>query len=181
MRRIFAFLTLLVCVFTLASCRSSADPAELREALASLAPRARELYGVIYGDSAAHEPISGENGYYLVTDEVYSSEAAIREALLEVFTEGYAEILCNTAFNGVSSEEGAIGAKFRTELDGSFTVKPSVTSHIASPREFDLDSLEVVRQNAYLAIVSIASASGERVEVTLQMTREGWRLDSALF
>ena len=97
----------------------------------------------------------------------------------EVFSEDYIEILSNTAFGGVSVDEGSIGAKF-IERDGILSVDPTVTEGFGEPREFDLDTARIVKQNRFVAIIAVSSGSDE-LEVTMRLEDGVWKLDSALY
>ena len=100
-------------------------------------------------------------------------------AMSEVFSEDYIEILSNTAFGGVSVDEGSIGAKF-IERDGILSVDPTVTEDFGEPREFDLDTARIVKQNRFVAIIAVSSGSDE-LEVTMRLEDGVWKLDSALY
>ncbi|MBQ8551927.1 MAG: hypothetical protein IJ428_03830 [Clostridia bacterium] len=179
MKKLAALFLALIMLVTLAACGGGADDAEILSELSALAPRATELYRIIYGDSLSHGE-ADEYGYCQVTaDAVFSSVDALDVAMREVFYYDYYKILANTAFYGVAADEGEIGAKF-IEKDGVMYVNPTVTEHFGEPREFDLTEAKVIKKNPYMAIVRIPHVDGD-VEVTLQKTEEGWQINSPLF
>lgn len=186
MKRIFSLLfavTLLFVTASTSSCAKAQDDASIIAAFSALAPKAHELYGIVYGDVLPHEKEAGNDGYYAVSsDAEYQSIAELKAAMNQVFSSGYLEILYNTAFSGVSEDEGAIDAKF-VEKDGALYVNPDVTSNFGSPREFDFASAEVLKANPYKAIVSVpvTGADSEALEVSMQMAEDGWRIDSAIY
>ena len=177
-------LAVLLVVLTLAaaaaltSCGGAGDD-ELISSLEALAPGAGELYRVIYADVLPHGEAE-EDGYCKVsTDADYTSIAAIQKAMSEVFTPEYCQILSNTAFSGISVDEGSIGAKFAEE-NGVLYVNPSVTEDFAMPRTFDLSSAKVVKKNNFMAIIRIPHADGD-VEVTMRRINGAWLIDSPMF
>ncbi len=179
MKRFAVFFLLVIMIISLASCGGRADNAEILAELSALAPRATELYRIIYGDALPHGNVS-EDGYYRVSDNAaFTSVDELDAAMREVFYYDYYKILANTAFFGVAAAEGEIGAKF-VDKDGRLYVAPSVTEHFGEPREFDLTEAKVVKKNPYMAIVRIPHADGD-IEVTLQMTENGWMINSPLF
>lgn len=166
-------------IISLISCGGGADDSEILSELSALAPRATELYRIIYSDALPRSEVS-EDGYYRVSDEApFTSVAELDAAMRRVFYYDYYKILANTAFKGVFAEEGEIVAKF-TDRDGRLYVAPSVTAHFGEPREFDLTEAKVIKKNPYMAIVRIPHADGD-VEVTLQKTESGWMINSPLF
>ena len=177
MRKIICVLLTLVLI-TVSSC-GGYDSDELISAVRELAPKASELYSIIYGDGLERADTPEKNGSYLVTDSRYQSIDEIKSAMAEVFSEGYTKVLSNTAFSGVSSDEGAIAAKF-TERDGKLYVDPSVTADFGAQREFDLSEIRIVKQNRFKAIVAVKAPDGE-LEVTLEKDNGVWKLDSAMY
>lgn len=176
-----ALLIVLLYLVTLASCGVSAeDEQKLLDDFRAAAPRAAILYGYIYGDDL---PLSDEEsalGYYIVADDSpIKTMDEFEDALSEVFSEDYIKVISNTAFGGVSVDEGSIGAKF-IERDGILSVDPIVTEDFAEPREFDLSTARVVKQNRFIAIVAVKSGSDE-LEVTMKLEDGVWKLDSALY
>lgn len=178
MRKIIAALLLTFSLLLLISC-GGYDSEELISAVRELAPKAEELYSVIYGDSLETSAVEESNGYYLVTDSRFQSINDMKTAMKEVFSEGYMKVVSNTAFNGVSSDEGAISAKFR-EIDGKLYVDQTVTADFGKMREFELDDIKVVKQNRFKAKVAVKSGD-ETLEVTLQKEDGVWKLDSAMY
>lgn len=177
MKKIIGLL-LTVSLLLLVSC-GGYDSKELVSAINDLAPKARELYSVIYGNDIGRSALEESNGYYLVTDSRYQSIAEIKSAMKEVFSESYIKVISNTAFNGVSSDEGAISAKFK-EIGGKLYVNPEVTADFGEPRDFDLDDIKIVKQNRFKAKVALKSGE-ETLEVTLQKEDGVWKLDSSMY
>lgn len=155
------------------------DKEELISAVRELAPKAEELYSVIYGDSLETSAVEESNGYYLVTDSRYQSVAELKAAMNEIFSKSYMKVLSNTAFDGVSADEGSIAAKF-LEVGEKLYVNPAVTKDFGEPRHFDTESIKIVKQNRFKAKVAIKSGDTE-LEVTLQKSDGKWKLDSAMY
>lgn len=172
---ILTFSLILCC---LVSC-GGYDKNELIEAVRELSPKAFELYAVIYGDALERSDVEEANGYYLVTDGRYQSVAELKAAMNEVFSESYMKVISNTAFDGVSSDEGAISAKF-LEVGGKLYVNPEVTADFSEPRRFDTDNIKVVKQNRFKAKVAVKCGDDE-LEVTLQKSDGKWKLDSSMY
>lgn len=183
----FTLLTVILCLVmlifcgTLASCGTSeADEQKLLDDFRAAAPRAVTLYDYIYGDGLPLTSEESVSGYYVVADDSpIKTMDAFMSAMSEVFSEDYIEILSNTAFGGVSVDEGSIGAKF-IERDGILSVDPTVTEGFGEPREFDLDTARIVKQNRFVAIIAVSTGSDE-LEVTMRLEDGVWKLDSALY
>lgn len=176
-------LVLLFCLIfsanLLLSCGTAVSDEEIISALVQLAPKARAVYGVVYGDGLAHGP-ADDTGYCLVDVEAeYASIAEIKAAIYTVFTPEYGQIIENTAFRGVETDEGYIGAKFM-ERDGSLYVNPSATSDFSLPREFDMDTAAVKEKTIYMAEIVLEHVDGN-IEVTLQYMDGKWLIDSPLY
>ena len=151
----------------------------LLDALAEAAPKASELYGIIYGDALPHGEAL-DDGYCQVSSSApYKTITALRTAIGSVFSPEYSKILENTAFSGVSSDEGAISAKF-VERGGVLIIKPEVTADFGAPRTFDISKATVLKKNPYMAIVLLPHADGD-LEVTLQNVNGKWMIDSPMF
>ncbi len=173
------FIIMLLCLAGLTSCGGGASDEVILNELEELAPKAKELYDIIYGDGLAHgEP--DESGYAKVSDEAkYKSENEIVLAMLEVFTPEYYQILSNVAFKGVSVDEGAIAEKFY-EKDGILYVNPSVTADFGEIEIPDLKQAKVIKKNRYMAIVEIP-VEDSSIEVTLRLVDGSYRIDSPIF
>ncbi len=170
----------------LLSCGGSGAPdSQLTEALRALEPKARELYGIVYGDTLPHGE-EAEGLYYKVSeDALYQSVEELKAAMGEVFTPAYSKVLCNTAFETVSLDDGTtIHSKFMTKEDGLY-VNPFATEDFGRMRTFDFESVAVVKKNPYRATLSVKAAGEdgtiEELEVNLQKVNGIWLLDSPLF
>ena len=175
-----AFL-IVVSLFNVASCGGVSDD-EILSTLSELAPRAAEVYAVIYGDSVPHGE-ADESGMCMVSeDSKYKSTADISLSMLDAFTVEYADVLANTAFRGVTSDEGGKNPKF-FEQDGVLYVCPSATEGFVVPSAPDLTNAKVVKKNKFMAVVNIPQGDGieDDIEVTLRFTDKGWKIDSPLF
>lgn len=181
MKKLFSVVLSLLLIFSLFSCGAGTqDDAELLSALSSLAPKARELYGIIYGDDLERVSEAESDGYYAVTETAkYKSISELKSAISNVFSEGYSEVLYNTAFNGAVLNEIVIYAKF-IEKDGRLYVNPKSTENFGKAREFDLSGARVLKANRFRAIIAVPDGDGV-LEVTLQKENGVWKLDSALF
>lgn len=180
MKKIAVILILALTTLTmLAACGGGASDAALLDALAEVAPKANALYAVIYGDALPHGD-AADDGYCQVSASApYKSISELRAAMDQVFSPEYSQILANTAFSGVSSDEGAISAKF-VERGGVLFVNPSVTADFGEPRTFDMTQARVIKKNPYMAIVLLPHADGD-LEVTLQNVDGQWLIDSPMF
>ena len=171
-------LLVLAVMITFISCGGT-DDSEILNALGELAPRVYEMYGIVYGDAVPHGEIE-DDGYAKVTEDFpYRSIAEIKSALSEVFTEAYCNVIYNTAFNGVSTDEGSLNAKFGEDETGLY-VAPAATDGFAAAREFDLTDAKVIKKNRFAAVVQIPHADGD-VYVTLILDDGVWKIDSPMF
>ena len=195
----------------LVSCSKPKHSAEqMRTVLGELLPKSAELNEIYFGkglpttrdedavrafyetfdtDIAAisYEPVDPSCGYETVDD--------IKAATLEVFTEEYASFLFDRAFTGISAvfDEGtetehrttAVYAMY-LEQDGFLTKRVNLKDDaIPLGRTYDLDSLEVLRENETGVQVRMESfVDGQPsvdVEMWLTETDAGWRLDSPTY
>ncbi|MBQ8510130.1 MAG: hypothetical protein IJ493_09525 [Clostridia bacterium] len=180
MKKLTVFLLLLVLAVGCVSCGGSVNDDELLSALEELAPKAHELYVIIYGDATPHDDTESGSYYKVSEDAVYHSINEMKAAMLEVFSPSYAQVLYNTAFNNASIDDGTmIYAKFIEKEDGLY-VNPSATEGFASPRTFNLTGASVVKKNPYKATISIPTEDGSH-EVTMQKVNGVWLIDTPLF
>ena len=201
---------LLVLALLLPACAAPRhDVEELRAALTDLLPRSAELNEIYFGRglptardanavrafyesfdtdvaSISYTVVDPECGYRTIDD--------IKAATLAVFTEDYAATLFDRAFTGISAvyNEGA-DDEFRStavyamylEQDGFLTVRVDLAKDaLPLGREYDLSSLEIVRENAQGVLIRLASrreGQQQDVELWLVETADGWRLDSPTY
>lgn len=203
-----AVLLLSVCGGCSAKPKHSAE--EMREILSTLLPKSAELNEIYFGEglptnrdedtvrafyesfdtdiaALSYEPVDPECGYETVDD--------IKAATLEVFTEEYASFLFDRAFTGISAlfDEGTDTEHRATavyaiylEQDGFLTKRVNLKDDaIPLGRTYDLDSLQVLRENETGVQVKLKSFfNGEPsvdVELWLTETENGWRLDSPTY
>lgn len=177
--RKFSILILAVIMLAVLSSCGGADDAEILSALEELAPRAYVLYNVVYGDGLPHGEID-DDGYAKVSKTAeYQSMAELEKALFEVFTPEYCQVICNTAFGGVSVDEGTVYAKFGEDETG-FYVNPSVTESFAEPRQFDVSNATITRKTRFIAEVRIEHEDGD-ITVALAYIDGKWLIDSPIF
>ncbi len=175
----FALTLLLLITLVICSCSGGVDDSEIIDAAGELAPKAKALYEIVYCDGLPHGE-ADDTGYCLVDkDAEYSSISAIKSALAEVFTPEYSDIIGNTAFKGVESDEGYIGAKFM-EREGVLYVSLAATEGFAAPREFDINSAVVKEKTIYMAVIALEHEDGD-IEVTLQYMDGKWLIDSPIY
>lgn len=124
----------------------------------------------------------------------YTTEADIREATLEVFTESYSEYLFERAFQGISAvyDEGSAEQHTETavyamyiEQNGVLTARIDLAdAAIPLGRVYDLQHLKILREKDDYVVVSIPTELDGRsldVELKLVQTAAGWRLDSPTY
>jgi len=185
------------------------DEAELKDALGELIEKSAELNVIYFGEglpmtedaevlenfySAFDADIKSIN-YQPVDPECgYTNETELREATLEVFTEGYSEYLFERAFSGISAvyDEGTEDQHTSTavyamyiEENGILTARIDLAEDAMElGRTYDLEGMEIVRSRENYVIVKIPSEmNGKALDVELKvvMTENGWRLDSPTY
>ena len=208
-RRIAAVLSALV-LPSLASCGGNAHPEEeIRAALDTLLPKSFELNEIYFGEGL---PMSDDRAlveefYGMFESDVqainyhpvdascaYTTEASIREATLEVFTEDYAGYLFDRAFAGISETFNEGGEQEYTstavyamyiEQDGILTVRINLGDEaIPLGRVYDLDGMELIENEENFVVAKIPTEMDGRaldVELRLVLTENGWRLDSPTY
>ena len=207
---VFLAAVILICMTAAGCSKTKHGPEEMRGILEDLLPKSAELNEIYFGkglptirdenavqafydsfdtDIAAisYTPVDPSSGYETVDD--------IKAATLEVFTEDYAQILFDRAFTGISDvfDEGletehrstAVYALY-LEQDGYLTKRVNMENDaIPLGRTYDLDSLEILRENGMGVQVRLKSMyDGKQsvdVELWLTETENGWRLDSPTY
>ncbi len=179
MKKLLTLSLAVILSILLISCDTVPDE-EIISSLENLSVAAYDLNMIIYGDSLDHEEEPEENGYYKVSPYAeYTSIEELIEALKLVFSPEYIEIMSNTAFNGVSVNEGMVGAKFM-EKDGQMYVNPSVTENFGEPKMIDTTKAKVANKNNYVAIVIIPDGDDD-IEITMRNVDGKWLIDSPIF
>ncbi len=170
----------IIAAILLSSCGGVSDE-EIISALEGLSDDAYELNLIIYGDGLAHEEEMGENGYYKVSaGEEYTTAEELITAMEAVFSPDYIEVINNTAFEGVSVNEGMVAAKFMVSENGELYVNPAVTEDFGEPRKIDTSKAAVKNKNNYAAVVVVPSEDGD-IEITMRNVDGKWLIDSPIF
>lgn len=193
----------------LCSCGSNTSPDEMRQVLGELLPKAEEMNVIYFGEglpmteeadvlkefydsfdydveSVNYQPVDPSCGY--------ENETQLREATLEVFTEGYSEYLFELAFSGISAvyaegteTEYKMTSSYATYLEqnGILTARIDLADEaIQLGRTYDLAGLEIVLEKENYVVVSVPSEmNGKQLDVELKIvkTEAGWRLDSPTY
>lgn len=202
-------LTLTIAAACLISCGGSANIEEIRGVLHDLIPRSEELNVIYFGEglplasdrelvekfyASFDSDVEMINYHPVDPDCGYASEDDIRAATLSVFTEEYSEYLFERAFTGITAVFGegtdeevklnAIYAMYLMQND-TLTVRVDVADDaIPLGRVYDIDRAEIVRERRGYVIVSVPSTLDgveEDIELRLERTPEGWRLDSPTY
>ena len=211
-KRSVRLLAFFLCALLFASCSHGTrhTKEEMQGVLGELLPMAEEINVIYFGEglptnldvnavrafyesfdtdvkSISYTPVDPDSGFENIDD--------IKEATLAVFTEGYAQVLFDRAFTGISAvfEEGldsehretAVYAMYM-EQDGYLTERVNLKEDaIPLGRKYDLGSLEIIRENESGVLVKLASTfNGEKsadVELWVVETENGWRLDSPTY
>ncbi len=213
-KRIIPALVLLAVMTVLSSCGGVTED-EIRPVVGELIGKSAELNEIYFGkglplsDSAEkYQALYGtfdvdveQINYHPVAEDCgYSTIDEIKEATLEVFTEGYSEYLFERAFNGISDVMGegeaaihqTAGYAMYLEQDGILTARMDLADGdiLDRNRGYDVDRLEIVRQKGDYVLVKVPvvdfnedgdSAEVDEVELKLVSTAAGWRLDTPTY
>lgn len=208
MKKIISFLSAAVILISFAvslpSCKKElTESGEIRAALETLIPASAELNEIYFGRGLP--TAADEDGYSdpdgaretLTYEPVlpsckYQTEAELREATLEVFTEKYAEALFERGFSGMSVkyDDGLLGSStlyaMYIETNGVLTKRTNVGDEaLKLGREYRIDEMVVVRQKRDYVLVDIPTevdgADSDTVTLKLVNTEKGWRLDSPTY
>ena len=180
-KKLSLILSMLILTASVSSCGGAPDE-EIIAALNELAPKAVEMHGVVYGDTVPHGE-ADESGMCVVSENSkYSAISQIDSDLSAVFSDEYKQIIENTAFNGVSADEGQISPKF-FEQDGVLYVNPSATENFEVIESINTEGCKVTNKNKFMAIVELPQGAGaeDDMEITLRSTENGWRIDNIKF
>ena len=185
-KRISLILSLLLILCTFNSC-AKVDKEELLNELPLLIEKGRELLEVVFGEGLETDE-SGSESYRAGSAAVsksarYKSIDELKNALSEVFGEEYTAVLCNTAFNGVSDDDGSIHPRYIESEDGVLFADMDFEMQIEK-REPKYDSIKITKSNRYMAEIEITMVyadSREETDTIRVVNEDGrWKRDSAV-
>ena len=201
MKRIaVSFFCALLCAMTLAGCgKSGLDEEEMRQTFRSLVEASYELNEIYYGEGLPYQvnealmnALTGMNAaktsYMPVAEDApYKSEAAIRAATEEVFSDDICQHLFQIAFSGMSTEEDELVAYARyIEKNEILTVRVDLKSEsLPMGRQYDFSQMKIISDEKNRVCASFPSEidgkASVNVKITMIKTAEGWRLDSPTY
>lgn len=209
MKKIAVILSLaLLLAVSAVSCSERMSAEEIEDILAPLLEKSEELNVIYFGEGLPMtvDREEAERFYSSFESEVkainyhpvdkscgYESEEDIRSATLEVFTPEYSEFLFERAFSGISDVvNDGTGDLTQTssyarylEQNGMLTVRIDLYNEaIKLGREYDLGSMEIIRQKDNYVLVKIPTQLDGKscdVEIKIVNTADGWRLDSPTY
>lgn len=184
-KRLVCFVISLVLI-SVSLCSCGYDEAGLREALPTLIEEGRELLEIVYGSGLSvndGEARSVKAGYFAVSnDSPYKSIDEIKTALGEVFSEGYALVLYNTALNEITYEGDTTYPRY-IEKDGVLYADITFDMQILR-REPVLTSINVLKANRFMAEIEITMKNTDgslEKDTFLTVYEDGkWKLDSSV-
>lgn len=155
---IFALALMLLPTVSCASVDEAAFLASARE----LITRSAALNEIYFGSGIEYDKSLGGSGIYYYASEEYLAEAGfstldgLRAMTAEVFSEEYCEIIYQSAFEGVKSDNSIVYARYSLDKavsnngttvgEAKILVNSSYQAYeglLAYDREYDLDSLEI--------------------------------------
>lgn len=193
----------------LTNCGEKYDISEIRPVAEELIGKSTELNEIYFGKglevmeggelvekfySSFEFDIEAVNYHPVSEESPYQTEAELREATLEVFTEEYSEYLFERAFSGISAmfvnedatekEESVIYAMY-IEDNGVLTARLDIDDEaIPLGRIYDMEKMEILRSRENYVVVKIPTTlDGVPLDIELKLvnTPNGWRLDSPTY
>ena len=206
MKRIFKIASLLIAVIMAAmmgvSCGVDYTDEEIIKEAEKLIEGSFQINDIYFGkglpigekDSEEAKKFAEENDFELdnvqflpVTEESpYFSIADIKEATAKVYSKAYCESLYKTAFEGFSSGEHAVYAKYMEDESGTLTVRIDLAENALPLRTYDYSSIKVKSKKETSVKIEIDSyLDGKKEEkpvvFTLVKEENGWRLDTPTY
>lgn len=192
MKKIFAFILALACVFTMVSCSSHSDE-EIIEAAKTLIEKSYEVNEAYYGKGLPH---TGESSVGLVSEYAivdtscgYSSIDELKKMAAEVYSADYCEHLYVIAFEGISNdgdEETVSYARYMEDFQGKLTVRIDAEEKgLKLNRTYDFSTIAVekcVRNTATVSIQSLVDGEKDQIlEINLIFENDQWRLNTPTY
>ena len=186
-----AFLLLTV-VFTFFGCAPKITVDEIKAELPQLIEPSKMLNEIYLGKGYPEsKDVSAKeiSGYYYCDTSLYgfNSISEIKDATEKIFTPEYANVLYQAAFDGLSTEQAVESARY-IESDAGLMQKVNDDVYDLPSREFDYDSVEIVKGGRERVTISIASkANGKNEVIEMIVVRYGeegnysYRLDSPTY
>lgn len=175
MKKLKAFLCLLLLLLTMTSCTAKFTTEEIKAALPALIENSAVLNKIYFGEGFEIDgSISNvaENGGYFYCDTEkmgLNSILEIKEETEKVFTKEYASILYQAAFEGTSSGILVEGARF-IEGEMGLMQKANADVYEIAERVFDYNSIEIIKNKkntVVFKINTVANGKNEALEMVL--------------
>jgi len=198
-------LSVILCIgLLLTSCGGSGmSDDEIREIYRDLTEKSYPLNEIYYGEGLPYQYNESVMAYLTGIQEgtdgfrvsympvsaeaAYKSEAEIRTATAEVFSDSMCSYLYAVGFEGMSTaEDETVSFARYIEQDGILTVRVDLAEEaLPMGRTFDFDNMTVIADEGSVIRASFPSyVDGEKsvdVKITIVNTANGWRLDSPTY
>ena len=166
----------------LTSCAGGVPEDEAAGIVSELVEASLPLNEIYFGEGMPVEE-DGYGAYRAVTDDApYLTEAALREATEAVFTGSYSEYLFGMFLTGYSDDDvdGVVYARY-VENGDRLSMRVAGDVEKIPAREYDMDSIVIIRTTKDTIEAEITSDDGTVVDVTARLEDAGWRLDSPTY
>lgn len=187
--RIALIFTSLLFALLLCSCGAEIDEEEVIDAAKQLIEDSVKINNYIWGplqeyDETA-EPYDDTSGgeYYPLKDGFpYSSMEELKEAISNVYSEGYCENIFSTLFKFEDDVLGYFSPRY-VEMNGQLYINKNYSVYELNTVLLT-DTIKIVGSGGYYVVISIdyqnGTDSGE-LELTMLNEENGWRLDTATY
>ncbi len=176
-----AVLTAAALLAVLTGCSKGPEEEEAKKIVAALVEASLPLNDIYYGDGMKVEKKEDDMpAFYanVVDDAPYLTEAELREATLEVFTENFASaIIFKTFLEGYSSE-GTSGVVYARYIENGDRLQKRIDFEqlieSGKSRTYDLENIEILssRKNEIKATLHSYVAGVRDVDVEVMIRRE---------
>ncbi|MBQ4298331.1 MAG: hypothetical protein II771_08540 [Clostridia bacterium] len=178
---------LLLLSLLLSACAKGPAAEEIAPRVRELCERSFVLNEIYYGAGLpAVASATGSDYFYIDIDQTdFYTADLIREETEAVYTADYAARIEEAAFTGVTSEVGALLARFSEDGDGNLMQHRDAESILPGKRAFLYDTLTVERSSPSEVKVRLAATlDGEKDDdalLTLKKENGVWLLDTPTY
>lgn len=197
MLRAAAIAVAAVLMLSFSSCGESYTDDEIKAAATELIEASYEINEIFFGEGLPGvEPEGTDIMKYLriAEESPYHTEDEIKSAALAVYSENYCKLLFERAFSGFSVDDGTLGsidaaklvdARFVTYNDELVILPLDEDEIMPLDRTYDTENITIVKEKSGTVIISVPSfvdgKPSEDVEISMIVTKNGWRLDSPTY
>lgn len=198
---VILFITCVLSIFSLSSCKVKYDEEEVLAAAKALLKEAEILNEVYYGDGVKYHESDRANGIYREANNEHLKElgfSTVEELMIlteKTFSDSYSKLLYSTIIYGLMDDTSVItAARYYQEYDEEtkesyMMVNSKFTVMFKDSIVYDYDSLRVDEANkekVYVTVnATVTNSDGESQNTTITITLveedDGWKIDNPTY